>query len=1090
MKFNDIVDKYLTELQSEYKKAKKNKQHTVELSFRPVLDRLLRSLATYYGGRNPPDVVLEPRNQNKAGRPDWLILDQHNLGVYGYVEAKGIEPTRFDIEHYREQVDRYRSLGHNLVITDGLDFLYCDPDKNEPEVVSLIDKKSIDAATWTRLLFDKRLEHVMREMYSSPKARVYDEDTLVGLIAIRTKFLAEELKEYASMTEEEAVRNDDEKAAVRFLGSLRDVVCNHSDSRLRTPDALADFISQVVMFTLLYAHRVACKNEDEPATKERKIRCFMSALSSEDTKLKPFAEFVKFMGRHKEPNIISTWTNECIGFLSYVKLSRGADKTPDYHKLFENFLTEYNAQMRFDFGAYYTPRKLANYIVRLTEFVVREEIGADLYADHNTIIDPCCGTGSFLEEFIKNRPASRKYTLCGFEILPAPYMLANYRIAVLEKELRGGPHKVNIVLANTLHDCVAGGDANEKTIEGAELGRACALSRKPLQLIIGNPPCSDSLRENIGDEYSVINRLMEDFRPPATERHGRQNTQKQVNNPFMQFVRWSCEKLIASKTDSAIAFVVPSSFLEAESYAYARRYLADNFSSIWAVSLDADARTGVRSNSLFHTLQGRAVIIVTRRGEVENKTNSFWHADLSQMSMEDKESALDEPMSKGVRRFSETRISGKTFTFVPSKPFDESFYARFWPVSAEDDGKAVFKRHCSGVKLAPTALFTHVNKGALKRRCKEIAKRGLIGAEEWFKGQAKPPVEDKIEAFYDALKSRKVGAIDKILDKYIVPYVFRPFLYSNVLMWRDLLDDYAKIGGGGTRLRPELQESFADKQVFGFAMAHAPKDLNPTLSQFVSFCWDIPDNDMCTRGNSHIYLNKYFSKEENRVVPNIDDDLVSAVSSLLKCCELQAMERLMFYTYAILCSQVYLDEFEGALFTTNQSSSRARVPYTSDKLVFDGLAKLGEELAHLEKKDVCVTNVLGIDIDRILRTFPNGFRLDASKSHFDDQKEVLYLSDGAKEIEVPCPLAIQQLNISGYDVLKSVWLKFYSYDFTHIPFGPEDLTKLVGQINILAERQRLIAKIDVLVAKVLKDRNLIEPFCPKIGPQRGSDSRQ
>ena len=31
------------------------------------------------------------------------------------------------------------------------------------------------------------------------------------------------------------------------------------------------------------------------------------------------------------------------------------------------------------------------------------------------------------------------------------------------------------------------------------------------------------------------------------------------------------------------------------------------------VSVDADARTGARSDSLFHTLQGRAVIILTRK---------------------------------------------------------------------------------------------------------------------------------------------------------------------------------------------------------------------------------------------------------------------------------------------------------------------------------------------------------------------------------------------------------------------------------------------------------------------------------------------
>lgn len=35
---------------------------------------------------------------------------------------------------------------------------------------------------------------------------------------------------------------------------------------------------------------------------------------------------------------------------------------------------------------------------------------------------------------------------------------------------------------------------------------------------------------------------------------------------------------------------------------------------------------------------------------------------------------------------------------------------------------------------------------------------------------------------------------------------------------------YASIGGGGTRLRPEIIKTYKDIETIGFAMAHAPKD--------------------------------------------------------------------------------------------------------------------------------------------------------------------------------------------------------------------------------------------------------------------------
>ena len=36
---------------------------------------------------------------------------------------------------------------------------------------------------------------------------------------------------------------------------------------------------------------------------------------------------------------------------------------------------------------------------------------------------------------------------------------------------------------------------------------------------------------------------------------------------------------------------------------------------------------------------------------------------------------------------------------------------------------------------------------------------------------------------------------------------------------------------------------------------------------------------------------------------------------------------------------------------------------------------------------------------------------------------MLLLTDGNRTIKVYCPLSLQRLNISGYDVIKAVWLK-------------------------------------------------------------------
>ena len=55
------------------------------------------------------------------------------------------------------------------------------------------------------------------------------------------------------------------------------------------------------------------------------------------------------------------------------------------------------------------------------------------------------------------------------------------------------------------------------------------------------------------------------------------------------------------------------------------------------------------------------------------------------------------------------------------------------------------------------------------------------------------------------------------------------------------------------RERPEVQAAYSDEGVFGFAVAPAPADISPVIKKFSSFCWYIPDNDLATRGNAHIF---------------------------------------------------------------------------------------------------------------------------------------------------------------------------------------------------------------------------------------------
>lgn len=216
-------------------------------------------------------------------------------------------------------------------------------------------------------------------------------------------------------------------------------------------------------------------------------------------------------------------------------------------------------------------------------------------------------------------------------------------------------------------------------------------------------------------------------------------------------------------------------------------------------------------------------------------------------------------------------------------------------------------------------------------------------------------------------------------------------------------------------------------------------------------------------------MNQYYDKRRNMYRLNVSPALLEELGPVLQFNYEELASSMVFYAYAILCSQVYLDEFEGALFTVNQSDMRARIPIVADRELFIQIRDLGIRLAELEKAEYHPENLLGFDYDTICNQIPRNFHLSNSSHPFDEENEELLLTDGTETIKIPCPTALQNLNISGYDVVKNVWLKFNSYNFTHCDFTPRDAERLLNFLNTLETHTRIVAEIDTLMPSVLED---------------------
>lgn len=1075
MDFETITSNYLNDLRDERKSAELSAGYTDELSYKPVLHTYFKSIAGFIS--EYINVIFEPSTQGDSGRPDWRFYDKKSLGNFGYIEGKGLSWTSpIEISQYRHQIDKYLGLKSNLILTDGVEFCFFGRSFEEQKHFCIIDKCSSDGRINVPATVLSDLEIAFRTFFKTPGFRHCSENEMIADAARRAKNLAEISLKLSDLPEGSGL-NKIENDTITALHRLQELLQKHHDPALRDNECFVDFIAQVLVFGILYAHRFVTKADDTPVERLKKIKEFWIKPPEQVTELLPFHELManlnkQFSAGDSAIGPLQSWYDDCCICMAHTQLKR--DSKPDFHILYENFLRAYDPQKKIDTGSFYTPPVLADMMVRMSEYLAVSELKiSSMFAPDNNIIDPCCGTGTFIEKIITNTISGPPVNISGFEIQPAPYALANYRIALL-KEKYSFPHNVKIVLTNTLSDALEEQISDPCDLFDQEQLFAKELVRSPLILVIGNPPSSDAQKSHTPEKgFRIIQKLLDDFRPPEDARGARSNIQKQLQNDFMKFLRWACEKVLLNE-NGILAFVIPSSFFENPTYKYARLWMASKFNKIFLLKFDEDNRKGGGAKNLFQTLQGRAVLFAIRGNHLSGGECSFFFGDVSGLSVSEKTSMFEQPPQEIIKLF-KRKVPDESLTLGlgdSAAPDMRAVYLKGVPLYPPNDSesRSVFLRHCSGVKLAPTALFVHPDKNILIRRCREIADQttppsAVVGS--WFSGQSKPVNQNKLTPRV-RLEFSSVVEDKKRINAGIHSYSFRPFLTSAVLLDEKLLAKMQNEGGGGTRLRPEVIQAFSDENNVGIAVAPSPKDIGTDLHRFVSFCWHIPDNDLCSRQNAHVFCAKFpdyntgtktARRPDNKNLSNISDELTGAGIDEVTW---------VFYSYAIMVSNWYLKNFSDLLYSS--SDQIPRIPIHSDLRAVRCVARMGRGIADCENNETWEFGNDKFYLQNIDR-FQDEFRL--GKHKIGDEKLQLFVhGQNGIALEIPqINSSVLDLKVSGYGVI-STWLKFKSYPYTRKTFGIADYKELLNLICAIRKQLALISRLDVFLEENFQDSNL------------------
>ncbi len=137
---------------------------------------------------------------------------------------------------------------------------------------------------------------------------------------------------------------------------------------------------------------------------------------------------------------------------------------------YEPFLEAFDPDLRKQLGVWYTPAEVVRYMVARVDMALKEDLGiADGLAAVNVfVLDPCCGTGTYLAEVLRRIAANLRdrglgalvgaqvkqaatQRVFGFEIMPAPFVVSHLQVGLTMQALdaplsddgaeRGVPHQ-------------------------------------------------------------------------------------------------------------------------------------------------------------------------------------------------------------------------------------------------------------------------------------------------------------------------------------------------------------------------------------------------------------------------------------------------------------------------------------------------------------------------------------------------------------------------------------------------------------------------------------------------------------------------
>jgi len=348
---------------------------------------------------------------------------------------------------------------------------------------------------------------------------------------------------------------------------------------------------------------------------------------------------------------------------------------------YEPFLEAFDPELRRELGVWYTPPEIVRYMVARVDTVLREELGiADGFADERVIVlDPCCGTGAYLTEVIRHIAATldteggdalaahdlkqaAMTRVFGFEILPAPFVVAHLQLGLLlqrlgaplsDRPLSDGSHeRAGVYLTNALTGWEPPTGSKQQILGLPEMEQerdaAAHIKRTaPILVILGNPPYNAFAGISPQEERG----LAEPYKVGLISEWGIKKFN--LDDLYIRFFRLAERRIAETTGKGIVCYISNHSWLSDPSFVVLRKHLLASFDHFWIENMHGNrkiseyAPDGRTSETVFAMpgfsagiQQGVAISLWVKDGKEQREPKVLFRDDLSAARAVDRRAQL------------------------------------------------------------------------------------------------------------------------------------------------------------------------------------------------------------------------------------------------------------------------------------------------------------------------------------------------------------------------------------------------------------------------------------------------------------------